>query len=381
MSGISYLEIRNANRELIGILDTFQSVIWETTYYSTGAFEIYITANLKNMLLLQIGHYVTRIDDENIGVIEKVSVEYEERYGKMIVATGRFAKSLLDRRLIYSLVGGSVTGKLSILPTISSGLVENAARNLVKNHIISSEYTARNVSFIKLGESKNIQKKIVDEDGDYAQKQTSFGNLLTYTDEMLQEFGMGARLAFNRDDYNLYYEVLDGADRSRNNTQGNNIVIFSQEFDNLLSSNYSRDTTTLKNTALIGGEGEGVDRFCTMIGVNASGLERREVWVDASSQSKFYETGEERKEYSDQEYLSLIKSAAQQTLSEFQITEIYKGEINVNNSIYEFRKDYNIGDIVTIEDKELGIYFNPRIISVMEAQNEQGYSISVSYGN
>ena len=118
-----------------------------------------------------------------------------------------------------------------------------------------------------------------------------------------------------------------------------------------------------------------------MIGVNASGLERREVWVDASSQSKFYETGEERKEYSDQEYLSLIKSAAQQTLSEFQITEIYKGEINVNNSIYEFRKDYNIGDIVTIEDKELGIYFNPRIISVMEAQNEQGYSISVSYGN
>lgn len=39
---IEYLEVRNSNREIIGILDDFQSVIWETSYYSTGAFEVYL---------------------------------------------------------------------------------------------------------------------------------------------------------------------------------------------------------------------------------------------------------------------------------------------------------------------------------------------------
>ena len=381
MDNIEYLEIRDINREIIGILDVFQSVIWETDYYGTGSFEVYATASPKNLSLLKIDNYVSRIDDDNIGVIEKIYVEYDDQNGDMIVASGRFGKSLLDRRLIYN-ISGSVAGKVNILPTTSKGLVEVAARELVNNNIINSIYPARNVDFIILGALQGIDKIIVDEDGDAAEKQTSYGNLLEYTDSMLQEYNLGAYMMFDRLTKELCYTVINGDDRSRNNIVGNNPIIFSQDFDNLLNSSYSRETINLKNTALIGGEGEGSERFCAMIGVNATGLDRREVWVDAKSQSKKYkdESGAD-KEYTDEEYLSLLKSAGTQQISLLQITEAYQGNVNINNYRYKYRKNFNIGDIVSIEDHKLNIYMNARILKIVECQNEEGYSINLEYGN
>lgn len=375
---IEYLEVRNSNREIIGILDDFQSIIWETNYYSTGAFEVYLRAVPQYINVLQIGNYVTRPDDENIGIIENINVEYSEEFGKMIAASGRFAKSILDRRIIYNATGNT-TGKLSISPVISSGLVETAVRKLVTDHIISSPQTARNISFITLGELQGITKKIVDESGKNTQVQTSFGNLLEYTDEMLHSYELGAKMVFDRETLQLKYTVYEGKDRSRNNTQNNLPIIMSQEYDNFFSSKYEKNTTQIKNTALIGGEGEGADRFCTMIGINAIGLNRREVWIDASAQSKTYEVNGEQKQYTDDEYLALLKSAGTQTIADYQTTEIYDGELNINALTY--KTDFNVGDIITVEDNELNIYINPRIIAVIENQNESGYSISISYGN
>ena len=375
---IEYLEVRNSNREIIGILDDFQSVIWETSYYSTGAFEVYLQAAPQYINMLQTGNYVTRPDDENIGIIENINVEYSEEFGKMIAASGRFAKSILDRRIIYN-ASGNTTEKLSISPVISSGLVETAVRKLVTDHIISSPQTARNISFITLGELQGITKKIVDESGNNAQLQTSFGNLLEYTDEMLHSYELGAKMVFDRETLQLKYTVYEGKDRSRNNTQNNLPIIMAQEYDNFFSSKYEKNTTQFKNTALIGGEGEGANRFCTMIGTNATGLNRREVWIDASAQSKTYELNGEQKQYTDDEYLALLKSAGTQTIADYQIAETYEGELNVNTLTY--KTDFNIGDIITVEDNELNIYINPRIITVIENQDESGYSISISYGN
>ena len=375
---IEYLEVRNSNREIIGILDDFQSIIWETNYYSTGAFEVYLRAVPQYINVLQIGNYVTRPDDENIGIIENINVEYSEEFGKMIAASGRFAKSILDRRIIYN-ASGNTTGKLSISPVISSGLVETAVRKLVTDHIISSPQTARNISFITLGELQGITKKIVDESGKNTQVQTSFGNLLEYTDEMLHSYELGAKMVFDRETLQLKYTVYEGKDRSRNNTQNNLPIIMAQEYDNFFSSRYEKNTTQFKNTALIGGEGEGADRFCTMIGINATGLNRREVWIDASAQSKTYELNGEQKQYTDDEYLALLKSAGTQTIADYQTTEIYDGELNINALTYKI--DFNVGDIITVEDNELNIYINPRITAVIENQNESGYSISISYGN
>ena len=373
---IEYVEIRNASRELIGIIDNAESIIWESAYYSTGQFEIYVQVTSLTHQLLGVGNYVTRPKDVNVGIIENINIIWTKDSGRMIIASGRFAKSLLDRRLIYKLTG------TSIQPSVSSGLVEVAIRKLVNDNIIASTIAARNIPFIQLGPLRNIQKRILSETGEAGRVQTSYGGLLEHTDSLLQEYFLGAYISLDRNTKKLLYNVIEGNDLSVGNAAGNAPIIFSQDFDNLLSSDYQYQTTALKTTALIGGAGEGSGRFFVMIGDTASGLSRREVFVDASSQSKTYKEdgAEEEKTYTDAEYSGLLKAHGQQNIAQLQIVETFDGDVDVTNSDKEFGKDFWIGDVVTIQDTQLSAYINTRILTATEVQDTDGYKLAISYG-
>lgn len=373
---IEYVEIRNADRETIGIIDAAKSIIWTAKYYGVGDFEIYTQATPEAVEMLKIGNYVTRPDDRNIGIIETLTVNFNAQDGYMITAAGSFAKSILARRLIYNLSGNTV------YPVVISGNVETAIRGLVTRSIISATDAARNVSFIELGAAAGIAKTIVDANGAATQKQTSYGNLQEYTDEVLQEYELGAYMGIDRETLKLQYHVFAGADRSGENTEGNTPIVFSQEFDSLLASDYTYDTALLKNTALIGGEGEGTARFYTMlIKSNVSGMERREVFIDGSDQPRKYEDGSgEEQEYTVAEYTKLLQSKARQELVNYIIVETFAGEVDITNSGLVYGQSFNVGDLVTIQDNKISKYATTRIISVTEVQDDNGYQISVEFG-
>ena len=373
---IQYIEIRSASdRELIGIIDDAKSIIWHDVYYGVGDFEVYAPCTPESVSLLIVGNYVTRYGDDNIGIIEKVNITYSAQDGRMIIVSGRFAKSLLDRRIIYTLSGHSVS------PTILRGNVEDAARKLVEQNAINCDFdTSRNIQELGLGIDAGIAKTIVDASGAAADKQVTHDNLLEYTDSLLEEYGIGAKCVLN-DALKLAYTVYAGADRSADNSDGNEPVIFSQDFDNLISTTYSYDESLLKNTALVGGEGEGEARFHAIVKSLASGAARREVFVDASSNSRTYkdENGDEQT-LTDAEYNAQLETVGLQAISGLAITETFDGEIDLTNGSFQYRRDFDIGDIVTIQDTEIGLYINARILEVTEVEDDSGYMISIVYG-
>lgn len=380
---IDYVEIRNASRELIGIVDNAESIIWESAYYGTGRFEIYVQVTPQTVAMLAVGNFVTRPNDKNVGIIENLNITWSPQSGRMIIASGRFAKSLLDRRLIYNYKNYGIT------PTVSSGLVEVAVRKLVAENIIASTDSRRNIPFIRLGVLQGIGAVILDETGNPGNIQTSYDGLLDYTDILLQEYFLGSYMSLEKDTRNLLYNVFEGIDRSVGNAAGNAPLIFSQDYDNLLSSDYKYQTTALKTTALIGGEGEGAEQFCTTIGHYESGLSRREVFVDAKSQSKTYkvesigaggEVVEVEKTYTDAEYAALLKAHGYHNLSQRKIVQTFDGMVDVQHSDKEYGTDYWIGDIITIQDTQLSAYINTRILTATEVQDKDGYKLAISYG-
>ena len=374
---IEYVEVRSAStREIIGIIDNSKSIIWHDVYYGVGDFEIYAPCTQENIDALAVGNYITRYNSRNVGIIEKIEVTYNPQDGRMIVAAGRFAKSILDRRLIFKLSGHSVS------PTFLSGNVESAARSLVADNAISCAFdTGRNMPELVLGASAGITKKIIDNDGYSADKQVTYKELLSYSDGLLEEYGLGAYCMLDNN-LKLAYTVFEGADRSVDNTAGNQPVVFSQDFDNLLSSEYQYDNTKLKNAALIGGEGEGEARFCSIVKDSAvTGLKRREVWIDSSSITKKYndESGTEQT-FTDDEYDKQLKTDGMQKLAELAITETFEGEIDITNGSFSYGTDFALGDKVTVQDTEIGLYINARILEITEVQDDNGYSIEAKYG-
>ena len=376
---IEYVEIRSAdNRELVGIIDTAKSVIWHSMYYGVGDFEIYAPCTAETAAYLLAGNYVTRADSDEVGIIEKIDVTYNPQDGRMIIASGRFAKSILDRRVIYTLSGNSVS------PSRFKGNVETAVRGLVADNAISCAFdSGRNISELVLGAAAGLSKVIVDENGNASSKQVTYNNLLEYTDSLLQEYEYSALCQLDNN-LKLSYVIFEGKDRSVDNTAGNEPVIFSQDFDNLLSSEYVYDSSPLKNTALIGGAGEGTDRFCTVIkNSNITGISRRELFVDASSSSRTYTDADGATQtFSNADYESTLKTQGRQSVSSAIVIENLSAEIDLTNSPMKYGKnaDYYLGDIVTAHDVEISMYINPRIIEVTEVQDENGYTIAAVFG-
>lgn len=367
---IDYVEVRGGDLQLRGIIDTAMSVIWHSVFFGVGDFEIYAQATHENVALLGIGNYVTRPDDLEVGIIEKIEIADDPQNGKMITASGRFAKSLLDRRLIYNLSGTVNT------PTILRGKVETEVRRVIEENAIDCPFDRnRNIPVLALGDMVGFPHKIVDSGGVAAQKQVSYENLLSYTDAVLEEYGLAAMVVLDEDAGKLRYVVYSGEDRSADSWGSNDPIIFSKDFDNLTSTTYQYDATTERNVALIGGAGEGLERFFSLVG-SSQGLQRREMWVDASSVNRSYkDENEEEQTYTDDEYLAMLDATGLQNVNASRATEVFDGTLDLQNSGLQYNKDYSLGDIVTVQDDNTGNYFNVQLCEIIEVQDENGYSI------
>ena len=374
MNGIEYVEIRDENTDLLGIIDTAQSVIWHSVYYGVGDFEIYVSAQPETVELLQAGRYVTRTDNEEVGIIEHLEIFDDPVSGTMITAVGRFAKSMLDRRLIYNLSGNVNT------PTILRGNVETEVRRVVSENAIACTFDSnRNIPILELGALAGLPYIIVDNVGKATQKQVSYDNLLEYTDSLLKEYGLASTVVLDADARKLQYVIYEGADRSIDNPDCDVPVTFSKEFDNLASSSYLYDETPEKNVALIGGAGEGLERFYSLLADNQSGLDRRELFVDAGSVNRKYKDDDEVEQtYTDDEYRAMLDATGKQTLADHIVEETLNGTVDVVNSGYIYGIDFALGDIVTMQANEIGRYVNERLREVLEVQDASGYKIEVN---
>ncbi|MBP3573221.1 MAG: siphovirus ReqiPepy6 Gp37-like family protein [Prevotella sp.] len=375
---IEYLEIRDATRKLIGMLDIAKSVIWEVDYYGAGRFEIYTPLTGDALQMLQMGYFLTRPNEANAAIIEAIEYTDSAQDGAMSLISGRMAKSILDRRLVYRLNGNQIN------PVKISGNVATAVQSVVRAHAGQGANAARTMGVI-IGSNGGITQTITSKEGNDSTRQSSYNDLLTFTDSVLQEYACGALIRINEQNQ-LIYDCFEGQDRSVGNTAGNTPVIFSQDFENLLTAEYTEDTTLVKNFALIGGEGEGLARFYTTFDQDgATGLARREVFVNAQSIPRKYkpEGSDEEQEYTASQYSQLLTGQAQTQLKELVITKTFRGEINLIHSPYKYGKDADfwLGDIVTVQDNALGLYANVRILKATEVQDESGYLLSVEYGN
>lgn len=372
---IDYVEIRNENLDLLGIIDAFNSVIWNSVYYGVGDFEVYTRATDDAIQLLQPERYITRPGSDEVGIIESVRISDSIASGLMIAAAGRFAKSMLDRRHIMKL-SGSVNA-----PTILRGNVEENIRQLVSDHAIAATDARRNIPILRLGASAGTAQIIVDSNGERSQKQVSYANLLSYTDSVLKEYRLGSIIKRSSDGTMLEYIVFEGIDRSTENQSGNAPIVFSKEFDNLSDSEYSYDETAFKNAALIGGAGEGLERYYRFVTGGETGLARRETWVDAADISRTYNEGEGEQQYTDAEYNAMLETKGLQALSANTIAEEFSGTLDITNGNYTLNDDFRLGDLVTVQNTDIGKYMHVRIIKVTEVQDENGYTVNIEYGS
>ena len=355
---ISYVEVRDKYSRLPLAPIEPKECWFELCYYGVGEFQVYTRATKTALATLKDGNYITIPNKPYIWVIESVEERYVAGLGYMISATGRQAKAILGKRII-----NAQTQLPNDLTTTVFSLIQ-------KNAGAEAE-AARKIDGLEELTSLIIQP--------ITETQVSYENLLTYTDELSQAYEVGAELVLT-EAAAFRYTLYSGQDRSDE-------IIFSQTFDNLLSSSYKRNTAAYRTYALIGGQGEGTARILHEYNAapHLQGIDRAETFVDAKDiSSKYTENGQEKElDLSTaaglNTYNTWLTARGRAKVAETAQIESFEGEIDTEATPYKFGEHFYLGDRVRVQDDFLGVYITPRILKFTMRQ-DRTYGELVEYG-
>lgn len=147
-------------------------------------------------------------------------------------------------------------------------------------------------------------------------------------------------------------------------------MIFSPDFENLLTSDYTESDLDTKNFALVAGEGEGVDRKVTTVGDSTlSGMDRIEAYVDARDVSSNTDGGT----LTPAQYTAQLQSRGLERLAEFKPVKIFEGEVEAQTN-FIYGEDYFLGDKVQVIN-EYGIGASARIVEIIDAEDGEGRTV------
>lgn len=334
--------------EILDIVDVFQSVIWTVQYYSQGDFELIVPATKKNIDLMQKDRLLCRDKDitkdtfKNVMVIEDIKIESDWEEGDKLTVSGKSLKSIVGRRVVWK-------------QTNLTGNLESGIRYVLNENVIDPEEESRKIANVELDEAAGITDTI--------DAQLLGDNIAEWIESICSTHEIGWDMYIRSKKY--IFRLYKGTDRTYNQTEVP-AVVFSDEYDNLLESIYTYERGDYKNAALIGGEGEGVNQRTTTIG-DATGLQRYETYIDGSSVSSNGAI------ITEEQYYKLLQDYGKEQLNEVSDTESFEGNV-VSDGNYKLNQDYFLGDLVQVKN-EFGIEATPRIIEIIESEDEKGTAI------
>ena len=222
-------------------------------------------------------------------------------------------------------------------------------------------------------------------------------------------------------------------------------IVLSSQLSDVLEMGYDLDTTEYCNTAIVAGAGEGSERKIQYVNPENSGLNRRELYVDARDLQDFVtwnavitttevslseettedgetiynikrtikkvlthpDTGEKRTTYTyeyetrdtgpeedkteettedipipDEQYYKMLTERGKEKLKEVIKVEAFNSQVRMTGArAYTYGEDYFLGDRITVEDTDVSISVSTEITEVEQSWDEDDYSVILTLGD
>lgn len=370
------ITILDDTMRIVDVLRKYEYSQYQYKAREIGTFQINAMLDKENLYLIdKTKNFYVLFDDDVFGVIESVKRESDSETSKVFVIKGSLALKLLE----YRVIKGQVTFK---------GKSYKYIEELVKQNLIMSDDSNRNIALSVEFEDEERLKQVCS----IIDKQVTGGSLWDEISEVAEADKLRIVLkpnvvVINRENpYNIDgWTLIIGAGEDRTRHRGNKVVspvVFSQSLSNIANTDYIVDRSKLKNTVYIAGEGEGTDRKWYNIDVNSDvtfgerkGWNRKELWVDARD----IQSEQDNKKLTDAEYEELMKQRADEKAKDNDLSEEYTSTVTDITKQYTYKKDYNIGDFVTIADEELGMEFDAQITNVIVTRQDDREIIDLEF--
>lgn len=355
--------------DIVKVIDNYKSFIWTERYFTCGDFELYLPASTELTDILKRDNYVQIKDSDNVMVIEEVEVTIDAENGPYMKVTGRSLESLLDRRIVLDVI--DYTGSL-----------QNGVKRILNQNVISPTDPERKLGdWIFVDSTDDRITSLTLETYLYGE------NVYDCISNICVNNNIGFRVSLNSD-RKFVFELYKGLDRSYDQ-EFRPVVVFSPDFDNILTSTYYESSKALKNCAIVfqeGGtytisvpiynnQGEIIDRIDVetslpdiIENVKAdwyqSGLLRREIYMETSINV------DDNNLTSYNRRVVQMRTAGKERLSEYNISVAFDSSLDPSRQ-FIYGVDFFIGDVVQVRN-EYGYESKARVTEMIRSNDSSG---------
>lgn len=341
------VNVLNESFEKIAEVNEYKSLIFCKRYNEIGAIDLQIEATVENLRLFKKNYYLILNNRKSIFKIDAIEINTRENQDNSLIIGAVDGLAILNKRINTHYSYKDSNGNMQ---NVFNGQVENYIRNLILFNFISPTQTVRKIDNFQMTDVKNFPETI----------DTTY-NFVPVGEEVLKTcktYKLGCEINYEHGIF--YFNLYKGLDRSIEQSE-NSRIVFSPMNENIVSSKYSVDASNVKNSVVpYDSKIETQDKYNSstfnradnILG-NKSGLRRDEMLVDIQDVV---------------DLTSLLKTS----IAENKEKIVFEGEVFSENYVYG--KDYNLGDVVTVQN-EFGITAKARIVEVCETWDTTGYSI------
>lgn len=370
------------NRQSIGLIDDYISLLWTERYNEAGDFEMVVPITSRYVKYFLPDNYLWNKESGAVMVIDYIQIETDYEAGNRIQLKGFSFEYVLNRRVVHGY-------------TFDEAQVSKVLKSIFLLNFIEPENEARKIDFIQYREPSSTDGNLL-YSGNIASAATCY-ELMT---DMCMQTGLGFRARMSENG-TFTFSVYNGIDHSWDQDK-NPWRVYSPKYNNLLQTEFYQNMENYANSAVICGEEASQTinptngdiynwpQVWTYIDGDETGIERREVFVDESSVERWqgvYMLGKylafEMKPSQDQTrgwkkldeatYAKMLQIKAKEELNKLAIDTKFEATADWQTQ-WKLNQDVFLGDIVQVEN-EYGMTMRCRISEVIIAHDINGYQV------
>jgi hypothetical protein len=332
-------------------------------YNDVGEMDLHCAISPHNLNLLKQKNILHKRGDETAYIIKSVEkVDMDSQFELSVIAYD-LSILLKDRYNLETQNFGNVELDTVVRTLVGRSLIQNDTT--FRDDSSASYMAARSIPHFVLGSTLSDTPKV--------SLQDTYGEILSLVTKLCQDNDIGFKTVFDRQAWTYSFQLYRGLDRTIDQTT-NERCIFSKKYDTVLGESYLENDSDYKNIAFVMGEGEDDARigvFVRLPGTEAE--EPHELVVDARDLQKT--DGE-----SDDIYKARLKQRGLEKLAESKKIRTATERIQPDGK-KQYKKDWDLGDLVTCMNKDWGYHLNTRIPTVEEVYDSNGATYTPTLGN
>ena len=303
------------------------------------------------------------IDGSFWGIVDDIFFQSSVGSDVMTVS-GRQIKGLVTDRITIPPNSSAVSGAQGY--DTATGDTESIMKHFVSANLGPSAISARQIYGLEIAAQGGRGVS----DDKYMSRHENLADVLSALGEAS---GLGYDITPNLTTHKFIFDVVDGLDHTGGQSDRMR-VIFDVDRKTALSQSCSFSSSDSRNlfyATMSGAEFEDealTAKYTLDDSEEATGIHRREVHLSVSA-----DTPVAGDEYNEMKRLVMIQA------EDYRPAESFTCEIPPGGR-YEYRRDFNLGDIVTVRNTRWGVSMNTRITEVETQWGENGKTMTATFG-